>query len=78
MEEKVKEIMSLIFNVDIEDITEDSSPDNLENWDSLRHMNFVNALEEEFDIELTDEQVTEMMNFKLVLAVLKEISPSSA
>jgi acyl carrier protein len=72
MENKVKEIMASIFEVDKDVINEASSPDTIEGWDSLRHMNLVTSLEEEFSIRFTDEQIGDMLNFKLVIHILKE------
>lgn len=71
-EQKLKEVLSRIFNVSLDTITEDASPDTIENWDSLRHMNLVLALEEEFDVEFTDDQVVEILSYKLIKIVLKE------
>ena len=64
--------MASVFEVSIDDINDDSSPDTIENWDSLRHMNLITVLEEEFDIRLNDEQITEMMNFNLVIYTVNE------
>lgn len=64
--------MSIVFEEDIEKIKDNASPDNLENWDSLRHMNLVVALEEEFDLEFDDEEIVEMMNMELILEILKD------
>lgn len=52
MEQRIKNVMASIFKVDISEIDENISPDTLENWDSLGHMNLIVALEEEFDITL--------------------------
>lgn len=71
-EQKLKEVLSRIFNVSLDTITEDASPDTIENWDSLRHMNLVLALEEEFGVEFTDDQVVEILSYKLIKIVLKE------
>lgn len=71
-EQKLKEVMSRVFKVSIEMITEDASPDTIENWDSLRHMSLVLALEEEFDVGFTDDQVVEILSYKLIKIVLKE------
>jgi acyl carrier protein len=71
-EQKLKEVLSRIFNVNLDMITDDASPDTIENWDSLRHMNLVLALEEEFDVEFTDDQVVEILSYKLIKIVLKE------
>lgn len=72
MDEKVKQIMAVLFEINPDEITFESSSDTIENWDSLRHMNLVTALEEEFDIRLSDENIIEMLNYQLVLEVLKE------
>lgn len=72
MDEKVKQIMAALFEIPADQITPESSPDTIENWDSLNHMNLVTSLEEEFNIRFTDEQIGEMLNFQLVVAVIKE------
>lgn len=71
-EQKLKKVLSRMFNVSPDMITDDASPDTIENWDSLRHMNLVLALEEEFGVELTDDQVVEILSYKLIKIVLKE------
>lgn len=72
MEERVKEIMGIVFEIDSNDISDDASSDHIENWDSLRHMNLIVALEEEFEIELDDEEIVEMMTLPLIVAILEE------
>lgn len=72
MKDKVKEIMSIVFEVDLSAINDDANPDQLENWDSLRHMNLIVALEEEFDLEFDDDDIVEMLSLPLVLAILEE------
>ncbi len=69
---KIKEIMSIVFGIDIALISDDASPDNIPNWESLNHMNLIVALEEEFDIEFTDDQIVEILNYKLLKSILEE------
>jgi acyl carrier protein len=64
--------MSTVFEVPFEKITEDSSPDNIESWDSLKHLNLILALEEEFDITIPDEEVGNIINFKLIELIIHE------
>ena len=64
--------MSDIFNIDIGSINNDSSPDNIETWDSLKHMNLIIALEEEFNIELHDDDIVEMLNYNLIISIIKK------
>ena len=61
---KIKEIMSSVFNIDINTINDGSSPETIETWDSMQHMNLIVALEEEFGITFTDDQIGEMLDFK--------------
>ena len=70
---KLKEVLSAVFEVSVESITDDSSSDTIENWDSLRHLNLIIALEEEFNIVIPDEEVGNMVNFKLIELVLNDL-----
>ena len=72
MENKIKKIMAAVFETDISNITDDASPDTIENWDSLRLINLVTALEEEFEIEFAEEEIIEMLNFKLITLLVSE------
>lgn len=74
VDERLKKVMSAVFEVPVEKINEDSSSDTIDNWDSLRHLNLILALEEEFEVEIPDEEVGNLMNFKLIKLVLGEIS----
>ena len=74
MEERIRQVLASVFNVDISKIDENSSPDNIDNWDSLHHMKLVLALEEEFDVQLEDEQISNLLNYKLILITLKELT----
>ena len=73
MRERVYKIISQVFNVPIEDINDESSSDDIETWDSLKHMNMVLALEEEFNVQFGEEQILEMLNVGLIIEIIKEI-----
>lgn len=70
--DRIKTVMSAIFEIDVKSITETTSNDDVENWDSLRHLNLILALEEEFDITIPDEEVGNLVNFKLIELVVNE------
>ncbi|MDA9886154.1 acyl carrier protein [Flavobacteriaceae bacterium] len=71
-QDKLKQILASVFNITVEEITNDSSPDTIENWDSLNHLNLVLALEEEFEINFTEEQTVEILNYELLVITLRE------
>lgn len=72
MEERIKVIMSEIFFIEVSSISDESSPQDINNWDSIGNLNLITVLEEEFEIVYTDEQILEMLNFKLVCLITRE------
>jgi acyl carrier protein len=71
--DRIKNVMSSVLGVPIEEINDDASPDNIISWDSLKHMNLIIALEEEFSLELNDEDIVEMVNYKLIVNILSKL-----
>jgi acyl carrier protein len=72
IDQKISKVFSMLFAIDPSQVNEDTSPENLEAWDSIGHMHLVQALEEEFEISFSDAQVVEMLNFKLVKITVME------
>jgi len=67
MEDKIKELMSSIFDIDKESITEDSSIENIKEWDSLNHMKLITILEDEYNIEFDEDELLDMVSFKKIV-----------
>ena len=72
MEERIKNVMSAVFEIPVNQIKENSSPDTIESWDSLKHINLVIALEEEFSIEIKDNETVEMLNYLLIKSIINK------
>jgi acyl carrier protein len=70
---KIKQIMSAVFELPVESIIDDASIDNIENWDSLRHLNLILALEEEFGVSIPDDEVGNLLNYKLIELVINDL-----
>ena len=68
----IKKVMSIVFEIPINQITYNASPDTIGTWDSVRHLNLILALEEEFDISIPDDEVGNMLNFKLIELVIND------
>ena len=71
VQNRIKNVMSAVFELPVNQITDDSSPDTIASWDSLKHINLVVALEEEFEVEFTDDDIVEMMNYPLIKEIVK-------
>ena len=59
VEQKIKAIMVSVFKIGIREINEETSSDNVPQWTSLEHVDFVLNLQKEFEIEFTDSQIVE-------------------
>ncbi len=77
MEDRIKNIMAAVFEISISDIDDESSVDTIKSWDSLKHMNLIIALEEEFQITNPDEEVGNLISYPLIVLILKEILSNS-
>lgn len=72
MKDKIKSIMSAVFDIDKDTIGDDASTTNLENWDSINHMNLVLAIEEEFNIVFDDEEIVQIISLKSIESTLSK------
>lgn len=70
--ELVKKVMASVLEIEVGEINDDSSMDTLANWDSLRQMNLVLALEESFGVSIPDEDVANATSYRLLVLVLEE------
>jgi len=77
MEEKVLNVVSQVLGIPVDTITDDSSPESIEAWDSLKHMNLVLALEEEFGIRFSDERIVAMLSVRSIKDAVAELVPQA-
>lgn len=54
------ELFAAVLGVVPSELNDDSSPDNLKQWDSLAAMALVAAIEEKFDVRLSTKQIMKM------------------
>ena len=74
-EEKLKEVIGDTFDIDEDDINHEMTNDTVEKWDSLNHLRLVTALEGEFDISLTMDEINTMISYpKIVELVTKHLN----
>lgn len=74
MSDVIKSVMSKIFLMPQEDISPESSPENIERWDSLKHMQLVLALEDELEITFPDETVPNLVSYKAIVEAVADLS----
>lgn len=75
MEQRIKQIMSDILDVEFYEINANTSVDSTSSWDSLAHINLMSAIEQEFEIELTVAEIESMHSYRSIIQHLNERIP---
>lgn len=75
--QQVRSIASDIFGVPADKITAESSPETIENWDSMQHLNLVLAIEEKFGVQLEPEDIEQMKNIGAVAALVERLQSAA-
>ena len=60
MSEKLYQIVSKVFNVDNSKIDDETSPENLEEWDSFNFYVLLDEIENEFNIKFDLDETLEI------------------
>jgi acyl carrier protein len=71
-EDKLKRLVANVLELEPEDIGADTSMDTVEQWDSLRHLTLVLAIEDEFGISVPDEEAADITSWPLIRLVVAE------
>ena len=74
IDERIKDVMSAVFGVEADSISEESSQDNIEGWESIKTLDLIVALEEEFGVTIPLEEVGNMTNFKYIKLMIQELA----
>lgn len=71
-EEKLRQAIGAVLDVDPAHIGTDTSTDTVPSWDSLKHMRLIIALEEAFDVTIPDDEVITMTSYPIIKLVIEE------
>ena len=69
-EKKLKEIFNTILNIKKNINYNKLEINKTKNWDSLKQLNLILLLEEEFSIKITPDEMQELTSYKTVLSFL--------
>ncbi len=58
--DQVRTAAADVLRIPLERITEASTPESVESWDSVEHLNLILALETQFGIEFEPEEIEQM------------------
>jgi acyl carrier protein len=71
MEERVKQIMSDVFGIEVSTIDDQTSKDLVATWDSMNHINLVLALEQEFSVSFEVNEIESMTSYGDIICILE-------
>ena len=63
----VQEICRDIFDLDQLIISDETNASQISQWDSLNHLNLVSAIEDEFNLKFTFEEIASFKNIGSIL-----------
>ena len=68
--DRIRRVAADVLETSSDKITLDSSPETIDTWDSVHHLNLVLALEQEFDLQFEPEEIDQMKDVRHILEIL--------
>ena len=71
MTSRLKNVIEAVFDEDFKEIERAAAFSEIENWDSLNYIRLVVAIQAEFGIELTPEEIQKIRSIPAIQEILK-------
>lgn len=68
----VEEVVARVFNLDVSEVTDQSSKETLAQWDSMGNLSLITGLEEEFKVSIAIADAMEMTSVQHIKRILKD------
>ena len=68
--DKFLEMVSEVFEIEISDLSDELTPDDIESWDSISHMDLMAKFEDAWSVTFDIEEMTEMETIGLIKKAL--------
>lgn len=72
---RIRSVIAAAFGVPVSAISDASTSDTIETWDSMNHLHLIVALEAEFGVAFDPEQAIAMTNVIAIERALGELAP---
>lgn len=69
----LRDLAADILEVSPESLSAESSPETVDSWDSVQHLNLILAIEEQFEIQLDPEAIGGASNLGELAALVDEV-----
>ena len=61
MNERLDKVIADVLNVPVAGLRDEDSPQSIESWTSLGHVNLVLSIEAEFDLSISPDEAVELL-----------------
>jgi acyl carrier protein len=68
--EKINQVLADNFGLSINEVIQNLTMNDVNNWDSISHMNLIVNIEETFKIELTGDDIADMTSFDQIRRII--------
>ena len=72
MNPKLVEIVAELFDLEAAAVDAALTPEDVELWDSMNHLRLVSAVEEEFGIKLSMQEIESIRNLGILQALIEQ------
>jgi acyl carrier protein len=71
LQSKLESLFQILFPEEELDFSKNLDSASVQNWDSIKYVTIVLAVEEEFEIKLTQEEILEFSSFDKIFQILR-------
>ena len=76
--DRVRQIVADVFGLGLDQVDAQSSPESIEAWESIAHLNLVLSLEQAFGVSFTPDEIAELVSVETIVdKVHKRLSPAA-
>ena len=68
---KIKNLLCLILNVDIDELYDETTINDINSWDSLKHLQIIIQLESDFDININDQEAVKLVSLEEIILLVQ-------
>jgi acyl carrier protein len=69
---KLNQIISGVLRMKEEELKDGLTMQDLESWDSLKHMDLITSIEKDFDIQFSMDEILIMIDIKTIKKIVNE------
>ncbi len=72
VEERIQNLLVQVLQIPVTTVVDDLTMSDIESWDSLKHMELIVSLEQEFSLEFAFDEIVRMRSVREIKRVLAE------